>query len=74
VSDNSYRDMKSRIIFVSDGISDGRHWGTFHRKPSGALARIKSKFLPMRDIREDAQADLDRYAIARKYPIIKSPD
>lgn len=58
----TYRDKKNRVLFVSDGISTGRAWGTFYRKPSGSLKRLVSCNLPMRPSREVAQADLDAYA------------
>lgn len=50
--------MDFEKLFISDGISDGKLWGTFERKPNGRLRRIKSKFLPMRPTREEAKADL----------------
>jgi len=61
----SYRDFQDRILFVSDGISHGTTWMTVYQKPSGALKRVVSKFLPLRKTREEAQADLDRFAKAR---------
>lgn len=53
-----------RILIVSDGISNGRLWGTFIRKPSG-LKRFKSAALPMRPHKRDAEADLRYFAQAR---------
>lgn len=50
------------VVFVSDGISRGRSWGTFYRLPSGSLRRLVRKSLPMRVTRDEAQADLDAYA------------
>ena len=58
----SYYDDNDHEIFVHDGISNGEKWGTFYRKPNGALKRVVSKNLLMRDTREEAQADLDAYA------------
>jgi len=56
------RDRRTRILFVSDGISGGRSWATYYRKPSGSLARLKTPRLPLRASRAEAQADLDEYA------------
>lgn len=42
--------------FVSDGLSDGDAWGTYIRKPNGALRRICSPYLPLRPTREEADA------------------
>ena len=61
-----YLDADGRSLFVSDGISSGRSWGTFYRKPSGSLARVKSPKLPMRPTASEAQADLDIYAITHR--------
>ena len=58
-----YRDFQDRVLFVSTG---GSVWFTAYQKPgSQGTHRIKSKFLPLRDTRELAQADLDRYAEQR---------
>lgn len=43
----------------------GTTWMTCYRKPNGSLRRVKTKFLPLRDSKEQAQADLDRYAEMR---------
>ena len=58
-----YRDAQGRLLFVSDGISGGEAWGTFYRKPSGALKRYRG--LEMRDEHEEAERDLDTYARLR---------
>ena len=51
------------IVFVSDGISEGRHWTTYYRKPdNGSLKRVVSAKLQTRDTREEAQNDLDDWA------------
>lgn len=49
-----YRDDQRRLLFVHDGISGGRSWGAFHRKPNGSLKRYTG--LPMRDTRTEAEA------------------
>lgn len=51
-----------RILFVHDGISSGKTWATYYRKPSGSLKRVASKDLPLRPTRAEAQSDLDRWA------------
>jgi len=55
------------ILFVDDGISDGKKWGTFYCKHgnggSGSLKRLNSSKLPMKDNARDAQLDLDQFAI-----------
>lgn len=48
-------------MFVHDGISNGRSWGTYRRMPTGSLERVVSARLPLRDTREEAEADLRRY-------------
>ena len=48
-------------MFVSDGISNGRWWATFRRTGTGSLARVVNRWLPERDTREEAEADLRRY-------------
>lgn len=65
-----YVDDTAHIVKVSAGISGGKFWMACRVKPSGALQRVKSKFLPVRNKREEAQADLDRYAEERGWPLI----
>lgn len=49
-------------LFVSDGISRGRSWGTYRRSKTGSLERVHSRNrLQDRDTREEAEADLRRY-------------
>ena len=57
-----YLDHNGRRIKVSCGISGGKNWMTCRVKKSGSLQRMKSKFLPERLTREEAQDDLDSYA------------
>lgn len=57
-----YLDDMGKIVKVSSGISGGSSWMSFRVKKSGSLQRVKSKLLPERDTREEAQKDLDRYA------------
>ena len=61
-----YHYLQGKIIFVSCGISNGTTWMTVSQKPGcDGTHRVKSKFLPLRDSREKAQADLDRWARER---------
>ena len=60
-----YRDKQGRVLYVSDGISRGEIWFTAYRKASGATKRLCVAALPIRDTRQEAQADLDRYAAER---------
>lgn len=58
----NYIDDMGKLVVVSSGISDGNAFMACRVKKSGALQRIKSKFLPIRDKRKEAQEDLDAYA------------
>lgn len=58
-----YIDHMGKIVMVSQGI--GELWFTCRVKKSGSLQRIKSKFLPERDTEEEAQLDLDKYALMK---------
>jgi hypothetical protein len=64
-----YLDDRGRVLFVSDGISDGQAWGTFHRKANGSLQRLVSKHLPLQDGEWLAQEDLDNYARLRRLEV-----
>ncbi len=57
-----YIDGNGQILKVSSGISNGETWMTCRVKPSGSLRRVKSKFLPLRGTKEEAQRDLDVHA------------
>ena len=54
-------------LIVSDGLSGGRAWATYRRKPNGSLARVKSPRLPLRATREEAEHDLDLWLSNRVY-------
>lgn len=43
---------------------------SFRVKKSGSLQRVKSKLLPERDSKEEAQKDLDRYAAKLGWNVI----
>ena len=65
----TYQDDQHRPVFVHTGISGGDtvYWASYRRKPTGNLQRIKTKFLPLREDKKTAQADLDRYAKKKKW-------
>ena len=67
-----YRDKQGRVLFVSDGISQGGFFGTFTRKPSGSLRRVVSKALPMRITRVEAEGDLRRYAAKNGFEAVEA--
>jgi hypothetical protein len=62
----AYSDKKGRLLFVGSGLG-GDNYGTMYKK-SGKWAapgkhRVKSPALPMRTTKEEAERDLDWYAI-----------
>lgn len=59
--DVRYVDNMGREVFVAAGIG-GVTFGTFCRRPSGAIKRVRSSKLPMRQNRSEAEADLIRHA------------
>ena len=61
-----YCDFQGRVLFVSPGISGGDCWMTVYYKSNGiSTKRLVSPALPLRETKELAQADLDRYAEQR---------
>lgn len=61
---------KQGVLFVHDGISNGREWGTFYRDPrTGSLRKLRS--LPMRRTIAEAQHDLDEYARVHKLTVVQ---
>lgn len=56
---------KQGLLFVDGGIS-GTGWSTYYRTRTGSLKRLKT--MPIRQTREEAQADLDAYARVRRLP------
>ena len=56
--------------FVSDGISGGRVWATYRRRPNGSLERVKSRRLPLRPTREEAEHDLAAW-LAERAPVTR---
>lgn len=47
--------------YVSDGISEGRWWAAYTRKPNGSMKRLVSPHLPLRENVEDARLDLEAW-------------
>jgi hypothetical protein len=67
-----YKDFEGNLIFVSPGISGGSVWMTVKQKPGkSGTKRIKSKYLPLRESRDLAQVDLNRWADERKLEVVK---
>lgn len=63
-----YYDDDGALVSVTCGISGGDKWMTVRqRKPTAGTHRIKSPKLPVRDTRDEAQKDLDAYAITKKW-------
>jgi hypothetical protein len=62
-------DGRIELVYVSSGISGGEWWLTVYRALTGGTHRIKSKTLPLRDTRQEAQADLDAYAATKGWRI-----
>ena len=65
-----YIDDMGKTVKISSGISGGLSWMSFRVKKSGSLQRVKSKHLPVRDTKEEAQTDLDRYASQMRWSVI----
>ena len=60
-----YSDFLGRVLYVSPALTNGTTWMTVYSKENGSLKRVKSKWLPLRETREQAQGDLDKYAEER---------
>jgi len=73
-------DQRGEKFFVSDGISQGRQWGTFKRKKKGkrqaggvyvgSLQRVCSSALPMVATKAEAQRMLNVWATAKGYKLL----
>jgi len=74
MSARTYLDTDGREMFVHDGISGGRSWGTFRRKPSGSLQRVCSPALPMQPTQGKAQMDLDDRAKFKGWKAVGEPE
>ena len=61
-------DDEGREIFISQGIGDSEY-GSFRRKLSGSLQRVKTKCLPMRKSKEHAEQDLRIYAGIKEWEV-----
>lgn len=69
----AFRDRLGRVLFVHDGLSSDKRWGTFYRRDNGSLRRVCSPYLPMRADRADAEGDLELYATAHRLPEVVQP-
>ncbi len=68
-----YKDFQGNKVFVSPGISSGNVWMTVKQKPGKTgTKRVVTKNLPLRDTREAAQADLDRWAYEHKLEVLRT--
>lgn len=65
-----YYDGDGALVSVTCGISNGDKWITVRQKtPRAGTHRIKSPKLPVRTTRDEAQKDLDAYAIINKWDV-----
>ena len=65
-----YYDENGALIFASCGISNCSKWMTVRQKTTrSGTHRVKSKNLPIRATRDEAQADLDAYARTKNWEI-----
>jgi len=55
-----YLDKKGRCLFVSKGIGETKY-ATFYRVRTHGIHRVKSPDLPIRETKEEADADFDAY-------------
>jgi hypothetical protein len=63
-----YYDDAGALVSVTCGISEGDKWMTVRQKtPRAGTHRIKSPKLPIRSTRNEAQNDLDAYAIIKRW-------
>jgi hypothetical protein len=70
----AWRDPKrGRVYAVTCGISSGTVWMTAWITVSGSCPRYVTKYLPLRDTRDEAVADLRRYAQARGWEEVATP-
>lgn len=60
-TETTYTTASGVVYVISDGLSHGKSWGTYQRKPNGALRRVVSKWLPLRSTRKEALDNFDRW-------------
>jgi hypothetical protein len=66
-----YEDKNGNRFNVSDGISSGDFWMTVRTTlNSRGCHRVKSKNLPLRKTKEEAQHDLDIWALEKGLRIV----
>jgi hypothetical protein len=58
---NVWRDENDEAVFVDSGLGN-KNFMSFRRSKRGGLHRVKTKFLPVRKIFDEAQTDLNLYA------------
>ena len=56
-----YQNKHGQVLFVSAGLG-GDNFATYVKKPNGGVRRFRSKLLPVRKEREQAEYDLRKYA------------
>ena len=59
-----------KVVFVS-GLMGKNPFGTVYATPYGGTHRIKFRALPVRVTKEQAQADLDKFAAEKGWPEAK---
>jgi len=65
---DQYRAPDGRVMFVSSGISGGRTWGTYWRKPTGSLKRYRG--IKCVSTCQAAQEVLDAYAKMKNWELV----
>lgn len=58
-----------KVVEVCSGLT-GAEWFSAIRKPSGAVKRVKSKYLPVRAHRAEAEADLLAWATDKNLSVM----
>jgi hypothetical protein len=63
-----WQDRNGMRIFVSTGLTGGALWMSVRRDPrTGGTRRIKAPGLPLRDTKDEAEADLQIYAAEQSW-------
>lgn len=66
----TYKDKKGRVLFVD---TMGAMFETCWKDAEGLLHSIRNKALPLRNTREEAQADLNAYALDKELEAAEMP-
>jgi hypothetical protein len=64
---STYVDERGRTLFVGSGIGAEPEFMTFYRRPTGSKRRFVSPRLPPRETVREAQSDLDRLAVEKRW-------